>query len=64
MEKFVRRPKLQRYRDLLDRVTDEERRKRIKCLMAEEQAKDAPAIESDEIYVRTSGAIRSGVIWA
>ena len=64
MEKCVHTQKLQRYRDLLDRVTDEEQRKRISFLMAEEQAKDALAIERDEIHVRTSGAIRSGVIWA
>lgn len=64
MEKFVHRQKLQRYRDLLDRVTDEERRKQIKLLMAEEQAKDASAIERDAIPVRTYGAIRSGVIGA
>jgi hypothetical protein len=42
MENFVHRKNLERYRDLLSRVTDEERRRQIKSLMAEEEAKDSP----------------------
>ena len=41
MEKFVHRQNLERYRDLLARVTDEEQRNQINHLMAEEEAKDA-----------------------
>jgi hypothetical protein len=59
-----RRQKLQQYRELLDTVTDEERREQIKFLMAEAEADDTTAIEKDALYVRTNGAIRSGVIWA
>lgn len=64
MEKFVHTQNLERYRALLARVTDEEQRTQIKHLMAEEEAKAALALERDPIYVRTNGAIRSGIIWA
>ena len=40
MEKFVQQQNLRRFRDLLFRVTDEAQRAQIKCLIAEELAKD------------------------
>lgn len=64
MEKLVNKQNLERYRDLLTWVSDEELRNQIMHLMAEEEAKDAPAIGKDETYVRTNGTIKSGVIWA
>jgi hypothetical protein len=42
MEQFVHRQNLERFRDLLSRVTDEEQRSQIKHLLAEEEAKEPP----------------------
>ena len=42
MEKFVREQNLQRFRDLLLRVTDQGQRQQINRLIAEEEAKDRP----------------------
>lgn len=40
MERFVRQQNLERFRQLLGRVTDEQQIHQIKRLMAEEEAKD------------------------
>jgi len=42
MEQFVHRQNLMRFRDLLDQVTDEEQRNKIKHLLAEEEAREVP----------------------
>jgi hypothetical protein len=64
IEKLVDKQNPERNRDLLTRVIDEEQRNQIKHLTGKEEAQDAPALGRDETYVRTNGAIRSGVIWA
>jgi hypothetical protein len=40
MENFVHRENLKRYRDLLAQTKDEEQRKRLLALIAEEEAKE------------------------
>ena len=41
MERFIHRQNLERYRDLLARITDEAQRQQILKLIAEEEAKDS-----------------------
>jgi hypothetical protein len=64
MEKPADKQDPERNRDLPTKVTDDEQRNQTRHLMAEEEAKEAPAIGRDEILVRTNGAIKAGVIWA
>ncbi|WP_164488355.1 hypothetical protein [Pseudolabrys sp. Root1462] len=40
MDKFVHRANLERFRRLLAQTTDEERRRQLERLIAEEEAKD------------------------
>jgi hypothetical protein len=61
MENPTNKKNPERNRDPLTKVTEEEQRKHA---MAEQEAQEAPAIASDEILIRTNGAIRAGVIWA
>ena len=42
MEKFVHDENLKRFRNLLDKVTNEEQRKQILHLLAEEEARVGP----------------------
>ena len=42
MEEFVHRKNLERYRELLTRVTDEKQRRQIEHLLNEEVVKDPP----------------------
>ena len=42
MEKFIHNQNLERYRKLLSETTDEEKRRQIEKLLAEEEAKDRP----------------------
>lgn len=43
MDRFIRAENVRRYRKLLERVTDEEHRKHIKRLLAEEEQKQIEA---------------------
>jgi hypothetical protein len=43
MERFVRRQKVERYQNLLQRTTEEAERQRLLKLLAEEQQKQAEA---------------------
>ncbi len=48
MERFIRRENIRHYRDLLQRVTDENERRRIVKLLEEEQRKQADAGDTVE----------------
>jgi len=44
MEKFVHQENLRRYQELLLKVTDENQRKQIQHMIAQEKAKDSPPL--------------------
>jgi len=53
MERFVHRHNIERYRRLLQEVTDEDTRKTLERLLAQEEAKERP--DRGETGAQTSG---------
>lgn len=43
MDRYVHNENIRRYRELLEQETDEEKRNKIRKLLAEEEARDIPA---------------------